>query len=173
MSKLKPVAIELDALDALAAEDLEHRVHVGNPLLVEDVEGPREQQLGDVHEERLHARAREAADLPVVEPERSRAEHEAGAPLDDRLQQCVVVVEVVLEVGVLDEHDRPRRRLQPATNGGAFAARPVLVDDLEPGRPSNVCTISRVPSVLLLSTTMTSCGMTNCLPRSSSSTARR
>ena len=49
MSKLNPSATNSTPSMHSRAEHLEHRVHVGHALLVEDVEGPREEQLGDVH----------------------------------------------------------------------------------------------------------------------------
>ena len=45
---------------------------------------------------------------------------------------------------------------KPAADRRALAARAVLIMIWTPGRPSKVCAISRVPSVLLDSTMITS-----------------
>ena len=157
ISKLKPSPRKSMPSMHSRAEHLEHRVDVGRALLVQHVERLGEEHLCEVHQERLRPRRCVLAHLPVVEAERTRPEHEARAALQDWLEQRVVVVEVVLEVGVLDQADRARRLGEARADGVALAARgcPRRRRAARAG-PRTLRTISRVPSVLLLSTTMIS-----------------
>ena len=63
----------------------------------------------------------------------TRAEHERGAARAQRLEQALVVVEVVLEVGVLDQDEVAGRVRQAGAHGVALAARAILVDHAHAG----------------------------------------
>src|SRR5215475_5033051 len=49
--ELEPVALQVEPVEALGAEHLEHRRHVGDPLLVQQVVGLGEQDLREVERE--------------------------------------------------------------------------------------------------------------------------
>src|SRR6185295_939226 len=66
--EVEAVAFEIEALQAFGAEHLEHRVHVRGALLVEQIEGRRENQLPRVQEHALQGVTVELTHLPVVEP---------------------------------------------------------------------------------------------------------
>ena len=126
MSSSKPFDSEIETVEALGAEHLEHGVHVGDPLLVQRAVRPGEQHLSEVEEQPAHRRGVVPPDLPVVEAEAARPEHEAGLVLEQRLEERVVVVDVVLEVRVLDQHDGPGDMRQAGAHRVALAAGPVL-----------------------------------------------
>src|SRR5262249_34641719 len=56
--ELEPVALQVETVEALSSEHLEHRRHVGDPLLVQQVVGLGEQDLREVE--------RQAADRRLV-----------------------------------------------------------------------------------------------------------
>ena len=65
------------------------------------------------------------ADFPA--PYVARPQHEGATVVAQRFEQFVVVVDVVLEVGVLDEHEIARGLGEACAHGVAFPTRPVLV----------------------------------------------
>ena len=83
----------------------------------------------------------------------ARAEDEGVATGDERFEQRVVVLEIVFEVGILDQNEVAGGGGEAGAHGVAFSARASSKMTITRGCSANSCAISRVPSVELLSTT--------------------
>ena len=119
-----------DALDDVGAEDLVARLHVREVQVRDHVGEEGEELVRDVVPEVQDA-ARGAREAGAVD--------DVGLALEDRRQELRVVARVVLEVGVLDQHDVPGRLREAPPEGGALALVGILVVDpdlvLLVGRP--------------------------------------
>src|SRR5690348_9228593 len=110
--QFESVAGQVEMRQAGAAEDLEHGHDVGRVLPVQEVVRAGEYQLRDVQQPGLHRRLSVSTDLPAAQAKRAGTEHEFGSPSQDRSEQRQIVLHVVFEIRVLNQHDRPRDRLQ-------------------------------------------------------------
>jgi hypothetical protein len=95
--------------------------------------------------------------LPDIAPAVPGTEHKRAAPGDQMFQQRVVILKVVFQVGILNQHIISGSRLQAGSHGMAFSARLFFQNQFHPRMvPWYFRATSRVPSVELLSTTMIS-----------------
>src|SRR5262245_8824767 len=114
------VLLERDALEHLAAEDLVADLHVGEVHVGEHVREGGEQAVPDIVPVVEHAHGGAAGE--------ARAEDHVRLAGEDGLDQAWVVVRVVLEVGVLHDHEVPAGGLEARAQRGALAPVARLVD---------------------------------------------
>jgi hypothetical protein len=100
-------------LDDLAAKHLVAGLHVGEVQVGEHVRGERQEAVAH--------RVPEVQDSPRAAAEEARAVDDVGVTLLDRRQQLEVLHRVVLEVGVLHDHDVARGVPEPDGHRRAFA----------------------------------------------------
>ncbi len=87
--------------------------------------------MPEVEERGQRRRVVELPDLPDASLRRvPGADDEVPAVGQKRRHEIVVVVDVVLEVGVLEQHDVAGARGEPGPHGVPLAARPLLQNQL-------------------------------------------
>src|ERR1700737_2340093 len=62
----------------------------------------------------------------------ARAQNECGAILDKGLQQSIVILKVVLQVGILNKHKIAMRECKTGSDGMPFATRLVIEHNSNP-----------------------------------------
>src|SRR5262249_51174492 len=132
--EIEAIAFEFETMETVAAEDLEHREGIGQRLPIQRVEEPEEDDVAGVVEQGSKRHVDKLSHLPdVLALKMARADHEGLTAAHERPQKVVIVVEVVLEIGVLDDDEVTGRVPEALAHGVALAARPVLEDDLHTG----------------------------------------
>ena len=85
--------------------------------------------------------------MAALGAEEARAEDDVGLALEDRAQQQRVLARVVLEVGVLDDHDVAGGLAEAAGHRRALALVGGLEEDADAALAVELARMSRVPSV--------------------------
>src|SRR5688572_20795474 len=128
---LKPVGFDGEAVHHALGERLEATLVIGGGMPVKGVRESNDENIADVmrEERRLGALAKEPRGLEGE----SRSHHRLDTAVHNRLHQCSVILRVVLEVSVLDQHDVAGRGSKTTLHGRAFARVPLVQDDANSG----------------------------------------
>ena len=108
------------ALHHLARHHFVAGLHVGKVQVGDEVREQREEAVGELMPEAEHA--------PRPSEEAGAVDH-VGSAVTDRLDQLVVILGIVFEVGVLDHDDVASRFFESSAHGRSLAAVVGLVED--------------------------------------------
>ena len=129
--EVEAVALEGQALEAFAPENFIHRERILQPDEEGDVDQEREAPVCEVQDEGLEGLVGKFTDGPTALAV-TGAEDEFLPAGGEGREQDVVVVEVVFEVGVLDEDDIAGGVGEAGADGVTFAAGTVFEDEFDP-----------------------------------------
>src|SRR5262245_49317482 len=104
--EIESVGLERQAKQAITTEHLEHGEGIPQPLAIDGVEEAREEEMAEVHHSAHEYLIGEVAHLPGLAVHAvTDTEDKRYASVDDWLDELIIVVDVVLEIGILYEHE--------------------------------------------------------------------
>src|SRR4029453_5979293 len=128
--EIEAIGFEGQTVEAVASEHLEHRERVVQACAVHAIEEAGEEQMSQVHDVAHYHLIGEMPHFPALSVHSVPGpQHERGPSGGQWLEQALVVVEVVFEIGVLNQDEVSRRVRQAASHGVALATRAILIDD--------------------------------------------